>query len=165
MKLHNRNILRISDASEGASLEADPMDTPVNDIDTSFPVLQAAIYELAIEKATVEPNRAQTGELLILRMKTLNEATSTKNESVPSGYSLTKRVAVTPTADYTPDMIKRNIARATKGLVDNTVSAKQLLASPQILDGKTGKWNVSVRKPTPEFPNPSNDVGDIVNRA
>lgn len=158
MKLIQVRYLLSPDAEGGG----DPLDTNVNDIDTSFPLLPATIYELRVEKATTEPT-SKGGQQIVMKMKTTQETTSVKGDAVPAGFPLTKRIAVTETPRYTSRQIGQAIARVGKGLGVNA-TPREIINSPTMLEGKIATWNVTIRKATAEYPNPSNDVGDPVTR-
>lgn len=155
-------ILRSPDAVESA----DPLDTNVNDIDTSYPILPASQYQFKLEGCKREPTRDNDGERLTIPHKLTEAAQDKKGEPVAPGHQitsyigLTERLGVPGKQDYTINSIKKSIARLAKAAgVNATVRA--IIDNPSILDGKVVIAKVRVNKETAEFPE-SNSIGGYV---
>ena len=154
-------VLRSLDTSEGI---VDPLDTNVNDIDTSFPVIMPGIVEMVVDSAEKTLTKDGVSEQIVMKLKTTGETRSIKGDVINAGYPLTKRMMVTPKGGMTVDMIKRGVAQVAKGLgISGTV--RDIINNPAMLVGKVAPWTVVVRKPTAEYPNPANDVTNPVGKA
>lgn len=101
---------------------ANPVDAgDLGSIDTSFPLLAPGNYDLKCIKSSVEPNKANTGEVWNLEFATIDEGKSPIGEIVPAGCRVFHKVGITPTVDatgkpkYTLDAIKKNVARPVQG--------------------------------------------------
>src|SRR5690348_13734664 len=75
----------------------DPLDTNVNQIDTSYPRLPAANYDLKISSAKKEPTKANDGsERLTVVFETTTPQKSTNNETIaPGGIKITHYIGIT----------------------------------------------------------------------
>jgi hypothetical protein len=136
---------------------ADPLDTNVNDIDTSYPLLPATYYMMKLEGCKVEPNSKGTGENLVLPHKTIEKAQDVKGNEVQPGLVVTRWVSLTETDKRTIDAIKKDVARIAQAFGVNA-TVRQIINSPASLDGKTARTKVTVKKETDEFP-ASNGIG------
>jgi len=142
-------------ASSGAM--ADPLDTNVNDIDTSYPLIAPTYYMMKLEGCKVEPNSKGTGENLVLPHKTTEKCQDTKGNEVLPGHTTTRWVSLTETEKRSIDAIKKDVARVAKAFGVNA-TVRQIITNPTILDGKTARTKVTVKKETDEFP-ASNSIG------
>jgi hypothetical protein len=149
--------------SPDAELGGDPLDENVNDIDTSFPVLAPGVKHLTVTDATVEPTNDGLAKQLVIKLKTVNPELTIKGETQEPGFPLTARRLLEPKGRMTMHQVKTGLARLGKGL-GLSVKLSEFRDNPAILVGCEGDWNVTVSKPTAEYPNPSNNVGDPVVR-
>lgn len=146
-------------APDSVGGSSDPLDENINDVNTDYPILPASWYVFRIDGAKKEPNRAGTGENLVVPLKLVEPAQDKKGETVSPGMVLTHRCSVTPTEKYTVDMLKKNVSRLAKaaGLI---CTVRDIINNPSMLDGKALKVKVKVNKETSEFPE-SNGAGDF----
>jgi hypothetical protein len=159
MKNLNR-ILRSPDVVDGA----DPLDTPCNDIDTSFPLAPASTYPFECTKAEKTTKKDdESRELIAYTLTNTSTITSTKGEPMPPGsLPLIGRVSITPSDKMDNRAIAKNIARVVKGLGLN-LTPRQVMNDPSLLVGGKGDWKVKLRPETNEFP-ARNELGDPVIR-
>lgn len=155
MKELNR-ILRNVDATEGA-VSADPLDTNVNDIDTNYPLLPDSHYMFRLTDCAKVPNKAGTGDNLVVKHSLIDAAQDIKGEPVNPGFVITSYVSLTETAGvngkqpYTIDNIKKGVARIAKAAGVNA-TVRQIIDNPTILNGKAVRAKVTTSKETAEFP-------------
>lgn len=137
---------------------ADPLDTNVNDVDTSYPILPAASYSFKLDGCKVQRNKANTGDILVVPHK-LNEKTQDrKGNDVFPGLTIIHRVSITETPEYTTENIKKNVARLGKA-ANVSATVRQIMNSPSLLDGKIVQAKVKVNKETSEFPESNGIAG------
>lgn len=146
---------------------ADPLDENLNDVDLSYPLLPAALYDFMIKDVTRKSNKAGTGEILEIKLATVNTEVSTKGVEQSPGLVLTHRIGITPHEadayygkEYTIEQIKRSLASLARG-AGVTCTARELLNNPAMLKGCQVRAKVSIRKETEEFPE-SNEVRGFV---
>jgi hypothetical protein len=144
------------------ALSADPLDTDVSSIDTSFPRALPNIYEMTVDDAQTRPNKAGTGNNLVLKLKSLSEVPTTDGGTLPGGsFTLTHNVSLAPTEKYTPTNIAKNLAGIAQAAGLSGITPRQIIDSPMLLVGKTVRVKVGIRKETAEYPE-SNEVKQFV---
>jgi hypothetical protein len=74
----------------------------LSNIDTEFPVLAAGDVMCEVAKIEVAANSKQTGNNLVIQLKTLEPAESTKGEVVNPGYPITQWISLVQTEKYDP---------------------------------------------------------------
>lgn len=163
-------LLLMADAAEGV----DPLDTNVNDIDTSYPRIPAKVYDLKIASAKKEPTKDGTGERLTIVLETQEEVTSTEGEPLQPGHKLTHYIGITelperPSKDgsktlrpYTAQDIAKAVAPIAKA-AGLAVTVRSIIDNPAQLDGKTVLTKVKVSPETNEWPE-ANRIQDFVVR-
>jgi hypothetical protein len=129
-----------------------PLDTPVNDIDTAFPRVAPGVYEFRIDGPAVGSNQKGTGELLTVPLRSCGELTSTDGERLPAGFGLTAWVGLTPTGNRTEGAIAKDLALLAKSAGLLTATPRQLIENPTVLQDKIVKCKVSIQKETAEWP-------------
>jgi len=154
--------------NKNMTTEIDPLNETIGDIDTSFPRLVPSNYPMSIE-CKIEPNKAGTGNNLIVTHKTTQEALSTSGDKMPAGVTITRYIGLTESAPKPGkskgrDMKAINadvavLAKAAK--LPLTTKVSDLKADPTPLNGKVVIAKVSIRQATAEFPE-SNDVKGYV---
>lgn len=153
----------------------DPLDTNVNEIDTSWPRLPAANYDLKISKAVKEQTKAQDGDRLTIVFETTTPQKSTNGETIAPGgikvshyIGVTERPARTETRDgkevhieaYTGEKIGKAVAAVGKAARLN-VTPRELINNPAQLEGKTLRCKVKNNKETDQFPE-SNKIAEFI---
>jgi len=116
-------------------------------IETKYPVIAAGLYNMVIKgfKRNDKPN-ASTGKpqsQLLIELATVDMAKNKNNDDadVPPGHKLTDRILLTPTGDYTADMVKQKVAR----LMDGALGHHDAVFNTTDLVGKTVMVQVAVR--------------------
>lgn len=74
----------------------------LSNVDTEFPVLAGGDVLCEVAKLETNPNSKQTGNNLVIQLKTLEPSESTKGEIVNPGYPLTQWVSLVQTEKYDP---------------------------------------------------------------
>lgn len=163
--LNKFNLLRMTDGAEGSGApvaEVDPLDTNVNDVDTSYPLLPAAYYSFKLEGCKKEQNKKGTGDNLVIPHKTVEATRDVKGQDVAPGLVITTYCSLTETAGgeldakgkpkkaYTIDDIKKNVARVAKAAGVNA-TVRQIINSPSLLDGHVVKAKVKINPENDEF--------------
>jgi hypothetical protein len=93
----------------------DLLSADMSNVDTSYPVLAKGLKELVIAEVKEVDNKAQTGKVLEVHLKTtlpdVNiQAKPGTDNVVQAGFPILHRIGLTPTDKYTIAMIKRAIA-------------------------------------------------------
>lgn len=146
-------ILLNTDAAEGV----DPLNTNVNDIDTNYPLLPDSYYMFRLTDCAKVPNKAGTGDNLVVKHSLIDAAQDIKGEAVNPGFVITSYVSLTETSGgngkqpYTIDNIKKGVARIAKAAGVNA-TVRQIIDNPAILNGKAVRAKVTTSKETAEFP-------------
>jgi hypothetical protein len=170
MKRYNTTLL-MADAAEGTLV--DPLDTNVNDIDTSYPRIPESLYDLKIASAKKEKTKDGTGERLTIALETTIDVKSTEGELLKPGHKITHYIGITEKPErqndrgdtiraYTNADIAKALAGIAKALELNT-SPRSLMDNPAQLEGKVVRAKVKINKETPQFPE-SNGIGGFVVR-
>lgn len=167
-------LLRMAD--EAAGTIVDPLDTNVSDIDTTYPRLQAKLYDLKISKAEVKEMTMSGVDHKVKRLQVTLEttapATSTDGDELAPGHKLTHFITVetlparktkdgkADIAEYTNESIKKGIASLAKpaGVV---ASVRAIIDNPSILEGKIVRTKVGISPETNEYPE-SNNIKQFV---
>lgn len=167
-KLQNVNINLSPDASEGVpnidplapdpsfaegatGEEADPLDTPGGEYDTSFPVIQKGIKDLEIVSGEKLVSKSGN-DMLVFKLKTTQEDRDLNNEVVLAGFPLYHRIVITPTEDRTIQRIGKDLAIMLKAAGAGHLTPRQLINDPDVLKGSVVRAKVVVQKETDEFP-------------
>lgn len=131
--------------------EIDPFDVPSTDVDTSFPRLPAATYEMDIAKAETFHNEDKNIDMIKLELKTVQAHRSTAGDELQPGFSLRTQIVTTPTGKLTVDMIKKSVATlAQSARVVGTL--RDIMNNPTMLEGKRVRVKVGISKETSEYP-------------
>lgn len=149
----------------------DPLNTNCNDIDTSYPRLPAAVYDLKIASIKKEPTKDGSGDRLTVVLETTSLHKSTTGEDIQPGLKITHYIGITEkparTNDkgvdirpYTNADIAKGISSLVKSAGGNT-SPLGFINNPSQLEGRTVRTKIKIQKETPEFPE-SNRVGEFV---
>lgn len=159
-------LLLLSPDDVGGGVASDPLDTDVGSIDTSFPRLMAGNYELKCLSAKREPAK-KFGERLTLVFENIKAERSTTGTDIPPGKAkIFHYIGITPRAartepnpetgklenfeEYTTAMIARSVAAPAKS-ARMTVTPRQILDNPAMLEGQIAFVKVGVQKETAEF--------------
>lgn len=144
----------------------DPLDTNVNDIDTSYPVIPAGLYDLRVKSVKREPTKDGTGERLTIALELTAPTVSTTGQPINVGHQITHYVGITPKEAtdgkraYGNTEIAKSLASIAKA-AGILCTPRDILSNPVILEGKTVRTKVGVSKETEEF-SASNKVKDFV---
>ena len=141
----------------------DPLNQSCDDIDISYPLLPASNYEMVIKTAIVEPNKAQTGNNLVIQWATVNEQQSTKGQQIAPGAIVLKAyTGLVETPKYSKVMIGQAITRIVKGTkLGAGIKPSDVINNPSQLVGKRAIVKVGLAKETDEFPE-RNEIKGLV---
>ena len=126
----------------------DPLDTNVADIDCSYPIIPAGLYQLDIKSAEVKPSN-KGGQNLVVQFATKEPIQSIKGDMVPSGFVLTNNVSLTPTEKYSAIDIGKRIAAITQSAgftVADGLTPRAVINDPKRIVGRTVTAKVQVAK-------------------
>lgn len=71
--------------------------TNLNDVDTSYPVLQGGVYEFEVKSASKETSERTGGEYLLFQCALLTpDAVDINGNAISPGYSLRHMISLTP---------------------------------------------------------------------
>lgn len=144
-------------------ITSDPLDTPVGDIDISYPLIPPNITEFVCVEADVQDNKAKTGKNLVLTWENTRELTSTKGDILPPGnIKLKEYLSTVPTKDFTPKMIGQRFAKLARGAgLPAALTVRDIMNNPTVIKGKIANYKVKKEEETAEFPE-RNGLGAIV---
>lgn len=132
--------------------ELDPLSTPCDDIDISYPLLPASNYEMTIKEATLVLNKKETGNNLVTKFANAKEAQSTKGDNIAIGQVvITMYTGLVTTEKYSSKDIAKNITRIVKAAKMTGVTPADIIANPSQLAGKVVLAKVGIRAETQEF--------------
>lgn len=157
------SILLTSDSAEGV-VANDPLDTNVNDVNTDYPILPASHYMFRLDECAKTPNKAGTGDNLVVKHKLIDGAQDVKGEPVSPGFVITSYISLTETTGgngkqpYTIDNIKKSVSRVAKAAGINA-TVREIINNPAILNGKAVRAKVGISKETSEYPASNNING------
>ena len=149
---------------ENTAIDAnDPLSTPSEAIDISYPKLPPANYEMTIVEATKVANKKGTGDNLVLKWKTSREQTSTKGDILnPGQVVIPSYVSLAVSGARTTKQIAQDLTRIIRGAgLPGSTTPRELIDNPTVLAGKTLLVKVGLRQETAEFPE-SNEVKGVV---
>lgn len=162
----------------------DPLAVSSGDVDTSYPLLHAKQYTMTIAK--VEKVRATPREgndnvpidnnvldaedphvkwNLKIRLETTTDLVSTSGEPLAAGFPLTTYVALDPRGDDYPILkVRKGLAAVLQAVYGekNDVPLTVLRDDPESIQDKVVEVKVKIGKPTAEYPNPSNSIGQWI---
>lgn len=144
---------------------SDPLSADVSSVDTSFPRALAGLYELTIVEAKTEPNKAQTGENFVLKLKSTGPVKCTDEQTLPPGaFTITHRVGMAVTEKYSHEGIKKNLAAIGQAAHLSGITLRQMVTAPSPLIGRTVIAKVGIRPETAEF-SESNEIKQFVTQS
>lgn len=85
------------------------LDLDTGSIDTSFPVLRGAMYDLVVASSEIGKSN-DGGPLWVIKLNTIREAKGVKGEDIPKA-TLFHRVSLNPTDKYDGEAIVKNACR------------------------------------------------------
>jgi hypothetical protein len=140
----------------------DPMDTNVNDIDTSFPVLpNGIILDLRVTKCDKTPKEDGSGETIKIELETTTTERSVKNEEIAPGFKFYRYIGITEKPErtedgkkkraYTAADIAKSVAQVAKPAGLNC-SPKEFIANPGMLVGKILRSKIVIEKASGRYP-------------
>jgi len=132
-------------------MSQDPLDTKVDDIDISYPIIPAGLYDLVIDKVSVEENKDKDGKNFVLSLKTQSPVQSIKGNPVAAGFQLTYIISLKESEKYTLVDIGKRIATVAKAAGVFGVSPRDIINDPTRLKGRvvTAKVQVSQERTDP----------------
>ncbi len=122
---------------------SDPLDTNVEDVDLSYPIIPAGIHEMKITKAEKKTNGAKTGENLVLTLQATSPKQDTKG-NVVQNFTLTNNISLVETEKYFRVDIGKKIAAVAQAAEIRGVKASEILANPTMLVGRVVNVKTSV---------------------
>jgi hypothetical protein len=118
------------------------VNTPLDDVPTSVPVLRACVTTLKVSDAKFEPNQANDGMLLNVIYSTTEPLTSTDGNVIQPGELGSKifdRISMKITEKCTPQMVQSSLARWKEGV---TGSKAGVFGDPQQYIGMVFKARI-----------------------
>ena len=134
----------------------DPLDENLNNVDTSYPRIPFALYDMVIKDANVGPSKKEGRQRLEFGVATTEETTSVTGDLLAAGLTIRHRVGITPHGDdgdgkeYTVEQIKKSLASITQA-AGVSCTARELIQNPTILNGKIVRVKIGIEKETTEF--------------
>lgn len=155
-------ILLSPDAAGGAS-EVDPMTQSAAAINTDFPLIRAGKLRMVIKSPEKAISKTTQSDMLVFRLVTQEDTTSTEGVKLHAGYGFTKRIMLTPTGDRTKSQVAADVAMWIKAVEGpkSTTSPAAIVANPNLLADKPVDVLVQERKGSGDY-GPSNDAKPII---
>lgn len=172
-----------SAGTESAAVERDPLDTPCDDIDISYPLLAASNYHMGVKKAVRKFSKKQTeagtdgltadkdGGVLHVQWENLDQQQSTKGEVITARQLvITEYIPLLPTEAtaekkaYTTGDIAKRLTKLKKAVgLPGAITPRDIMSNPSMLDGRPSNVpvKVAVKKETADFPE-SNEIKGYV---
>ncbi len=122
---------------------ADPLDTNVDDIDLSYPIIPAGIHEFKITKAETKENNAKTGKNLVLTLQATSPKQATNGDTVQN-FTLTNNISLVETEKYFRVDIGKKIAAVAQAAEIRGVKANEVIANPTMLVGRVVQVKTSI---------------------
>ncbi len=113
----------------------DPLDTNVDDIDLSYPIIPAGIHEFKITKAEKKQNGAKTGDNLVITLVATGPKQDTKGATIQN-FTLTNNISLVETEKYFRVDIGKKIAQVAQAAEVRGVKASEIIANPTMLVGR-----------------------------
>lgn len=149
----------MADAAEGSIV--DPLDVNVNDVDTSYPVIPAKVYDLSIKKVEKKAQKEKAGSLpgenLVFQFATKEDLTDTKGNPVPAGFVISHYVGITPKPEHgeakarTVEAIRKDVSAIAQSAGLNA-TVRSLIDNPAQFQGQSIRASVGINKATDDFP-------------
>lgn len=130
----------------GGSGGGSVLDEDLTNQDTSFPLLKEGLYDLGIDKLTIEDNKERTGQNVVIKVKTTADSVDVKDKRLNKGFPMTTYISLTETKDYDKEAIKRNLAVFMKA-----VGHKGKFGNGQWAVGRVARAKVTIRPPKGEY--------------
>lgn len=131
-----------------------PLDTDLNSIDTSFPLINnGEIVDLTINKLEKKPT-SKGGEMLAIELKTASPTKSVKGDELAPGVTVFHNINLVATGKATPQMVMQNIAQFTQAVGFQGTLA-DFLNGYMSLQGKTVRAKIAY---VPEGPDKTGTV-------
>lgn len=161
--------LKLSPVAEvGGSAASDPFAEDVSQVKIEMPLLKPKLYRFEIANVAVVPTKEtkelpESDQVLMLTFdlkttqpeKALKKGSDGKDIIINPGYPVKHRVMITETEKITVDQIKRGLAEVLQAVYPNKGkghTARELMTSPEALEGKVVDANVIVEEASKGFP-------------
>lgn len=131
-------------------MESDPLDTNVEEVDLSYPIVPAAIYEFKISKVEKKPTKKE-GQMIVITLVATKPLQSVKGETLQN-FTLTHNLVITPTEKLQLVDIGKNVSRVAQAAEIRGVTARQIIDNPTQLVNRVVnvKTQVSQERTDPE---------------
>lgn len=119
------------------------------------PLLPKDTYELEVVKCTQARNKADTGNMIKIELKTLDQVTSVDGQPIPAGRRVFTQIALQPTPDYSKESVQRALKRFRMAC---GCSESGAFWPVEQYAGMRVRTKIGLSKTTDEYPNPRNEV-------
>ena len=93
-------------------MEPDPiLSNDLTNTSTAISVLPANTYRLAVVRVEQARNKDDTGNVIKVQLKTLDDITAVDGQTVRAGWPLFDNIALTPTPNYPASSIEKNLKK------------------------------------------------------
>jgi|SRR5438132_404212 len=113
----------------------DPLDTKVDDIDISYPIIPAGIHEFKIDKVEIASNKEKTGNNMTVHLSATSPKQSIKGETV-NNFKLSTIISLTETEKYLAVDIGKRIATVAQAAEVRGVTPREIIENPTVLVGR-----------------------------
>ena len=155
MKQYNNHHLS-PDAESGSASATEPDEALKNDLSstsTADPLLTPDIYRVQVVKAEQIRNKADSGNMINIQFKTMDESVTVTGEPIGPGWTLFGRIVITPTPNYPQNRINTALKRM---MVSCGVEGTNCFPLSKF-EGKICRIRIKLSKPTAEYPDQRNE--------
>lgn len=160
-------ILLSPDAA--ASADVDPLATPSGDNKLEYPLLKPdKIYRFNIVSAELVDAKSQEApegaKNLLVKVATTKDEASTTDDTINSGFILSKYIPTFESGKYTMKSVKDNLDLLNQAVFgkETKVTARQLIDKPDMLVGRPVDARVGINKDKTGQYNDSNTIRFVV---
>lgn len=147
---HNLGTKPKTQKQKGKTMNTDPLDTIVDDVDLSYPIIPAGIHEFRITKAEKKTS-TKGSEMLVLTLVATTAKQSVKGELIQN-FTLTHNLVISPSEKVLLVDIGKRIATVAMACGLRGITARDIINNPQQLVNRVAdvKTSVSQERTDPE---------------
>ncbi len=129
----------------------------LDDVKSSDPLFVKGTYNLEIVKMSQARNKAGTGNMLNVELKTTTEEKAVTGEPIPAGRRLFGRIVLTPTENYPESKVKQTLKK-----FQECFGTSGAFGALERYVGLQGPVKVGDTKATDDYPEVRSEVKDWV---
>ncbi len=152
----NKNMTDTNEQQSQGTSDIDPiLQNDLGATSPDEPLLAKDTYELEVVKCIQARNKADTGNMIKIELKTTESLKAQDGSPVPAGRRVFTQIALQPTPDYSLESIQRALKRFRLACGCSEAGAFYPLEQ---YTGLRVRTKVGLSKATDDYPNPRNEV-------